>query len=81
MVAYLASIMCLHAIFINTMLHQYNGKMDWDYLWYASIRIMLLSFIPGAVAFILKSHKWYWSLLLGVVGGFISAVVYVKVNT
>jgi len=80
-VSLLSSITVLLSIFVLTMLNHYDGNMDWNYLWYAFIRIFILSLIPVFVVVIFKIGKWYWSIITGVCIGLISAVIYVNVAT
>lgn len=76
--AYFSSVGLLLTIFVMTMLKHYDGQIDWEYLLYAALRIALLSILSMLVVNYLKVSKWYWSIVIGIVVGFLSAALYVS---
>jgi len=78
-VGYISSSILLLFIFIKTMLLHYNGRIDWDYLGFASIRIFIISIVPAIAIRLLNIRKWYLSIVFGLVLGLITAVIVVNV--
>jgi hypothetical protein len=80
MFAYSSSLICLVGFFLWTMLVHYNGKIDWEYLGYATSHIVLISAVPAILIYFIKRSKWYFSIMTGAVVGFLVAILVVKIK-
>ena len=63
MFAYSSSMICLLGFFLWTMLVHNNGKIDWEYLGYATAHIVFISAVPAILICFIKRSKWYFSIL------------------
>lgn len=72
-----ASLLALTIIFALTS-HKHYGQVDIEYYKSLVIELLAISLIPAMVTLAVKSTKWYWSVVIGVFTGFLSAVAYVQ---
>ena len=79
--AFASSGTILSCIFVVTMLRHYNGAIDWDYLFYATVQICAISIIPAMAVKAIGIVKWYWVVLTGIVVGCLAAFLFIAVLT
>ena len=78
-IAHLASLILLSTLFLATSITHYE-KIDYEYFMYALPRIIAISLVPAFMAWAIKVQKWYWSLVLGCVVGFICAALFIQLS-
>lgn len=79
--SYIFSTCILLALFISTMLNQYNNQIDWHYLKSATIKILIISFIPAVAIILLKVRKLHINIILSALLALGAATFYVQVLT
>ena len=57
---------------------RHYGVIDYQYFFKMLPIILGLSLVPAVVVWVLKAKKWYFSIGLGALVGFLSAVIYVQ---
>jgi Na+/proline symporter len=78
-IAFFSSLVMLVGIFVATMIKQYQG-VDWEYLSTAVLKIAAISFLPAIAVFLLKLQNSLMSGVVGMVVGFLVAVIYVQIS-
>jgi hypothetical protein len=78
-IAYFSSLVLLVGIFVATMVKQYQG-VDWEYLSTAVLKIVTISILPAISVFLLKLRNSLLSGVVGIVVGFLVAVIYVQIS-
>jgi len=78
--ALISSTILLSVLFIITSVNHYE-RIDYEYFIYALPRIIAISIVPSLIVWVARIRKWYWSVLVGCVGGFACAVAYIQIAT
>ncbi len=71
------SFVLLTSVFVYTMLHHMRA-IDYPYLWYALLRIALISFVTAALAILIRKRGYLAHVFFGAIIGFGLAVAYVN---
>ena len=76
--AYIGSLISLFTFFLTTML-VHNRGIDYEYLSYATLRMLVISIVPGILGVITSKLGKIWILFIGVFTGPLVAAVFINI--